>query len=156
MVLDRPSIGALVPGHVALCRLLRHPNAAHRFHERRGKLLRSAAHYTWFTCPDRQIIHGTRVVVPAPSESTVVIMKEPEPGAVDKLVTASGLPKPDAAFVVNIGAPRNTTLSLRTSTPTTATALVPELIAATPANTAEVEPRTAIGDYHLSQAEQLK
>jgi hypothetical protein len=83
-------------------------------------------------------------------------MKEPEPGALDKLVTASGLPKPDAAFVVNIGAPRNTTLSLRTSTPTTATALVPELIAATPANTAEVEPRTAIGDYHLSQAEQLK
>jgi len=59
-------------------------------------------------------MYGTRVVVPAPKLSTVVIMKPAAPEllavATVMLVTASGRPKPEAAFVVNC-APRNTTLS---------------------------------------------
>ena len=81
-------------------------------------------------------MYGTRVVVLAHNESTVLITNPAAPELVGVAtvieVTAKGLPKPEAAFVVNC-APRKTTLSERMSTPVTATLLEPELIVVTPA-----------------------
>ena len=48
-------------------------------------------------------------------------------------MTANARPKPDAGLVVNMGAPKNTTLSLRISQPVMAMALVPLEIVPTPA-----------------------
>src|SRR6476620_1598361 len=96
-----------------------------------------------------------RTLVPAPSESTVVIMKPaaPELAAVLIVIEVTQKPRlePEAGAVVKIGAPKNTTLSERTSTPVTTPVLVPLRMLVTPANTSLDERADAdwatVGEY---------
>jgi hypothetical protein len=80
-----------------------------------------------------------RAVVPAPKLSTVVMTKPPTAdalvgGITVNEVTAKARPKPEAAFVVNIGASRKTADSERMSAPVMVTVLLPLLMVAIPAN----------------------
>ena len=101
----------------------------------------------------RQAIHGTRAVVPLPKLSTVVIMKAPPPepapvtGATVRDVTAKLLPKPLAAFVTNIGAPRKIAVSLRISAFVMVTLLEPDEIDAMPPNGKLVEAKARGADW---------